>query len=283
MLQELETRIRELGGNIYTVAVMTDDGLETLRLVPANRCQDSYSVAKLYTTTAIGKLWDAGKLSMDDRIVDILGAHMPADADPNWQKVTVDHALRHRIGFETDCMDIDTMDASKFDSLDYLSIVLRHPVPQEPGEFRKYTDAAFYLLSRVVGEVAGMPLDKYLDDMLFRQFRCREIAWSRCPAGHPIGATGLYIPTHDMVKLGWAYMNGGVYEGERIFSEAWAKLAMERGYELYPMGEKFIGKGGMCGQKVMFHKTKRLAVAWHAYVNDGDALGKLLALLEEQE
>lgn len=271
MLKEMEGRIREFGLNLYDIAMISEEGAEMLQLQPANRCQDSYSIAKLFATTAIGKLWDAGKISMDDRVADILGKYMPDGADASWQKVTVDHALRHRIGYDADCMDIDTMDASKFDSLDYLSIVLKQSVPHEPGTFYKYTDAAFYLVSRIVGVVAGMPLDKYLDDMMFRQLRCREVAWSRCPAGYPIGATGLYIPSHDMVKLGWAYLNGGEYEGERLFSKAWADMAIEREYELHPVGDHFVGKGGMNGQMLMFSREKRIAIAWHGYITGGAA------------
>ncbi|MFQ9800116.1 MAG: hypothetical protein ACLR23_15565 [Clostridia bacterium] len=44
--------------NLYNAAVMDAEGIHTLQFQPANACNDSYSVAKLFTVTALGMLWD---------------------------------------------------------------------------------------------------------------------------------------------------------------------------------------------------------------------------------
>jgi len=270
MLDRLESHIRALGYNLYEIAVISDDGAEHLRLQPSNLCQNSYSIAKLFTVTAVGLLWDTGKLDLNERITDILADRLPAGIDPRWHEVTIDHALRHRVGFGRGMLDIDAEDASLYDTRDYLSIVLREPLPYAPGTHHQYTDAAFYLLSRIIAKRAGTTCDRLLEYTLFDQLLFREAAWSRCPQGYPIGATGLYVTARDMVKLGWAYLNNGMFDGQRIFSSDWAKLTREREYELHPRSG-FWGKGGMYGQKLMFSPDKRLAVAWHGFMPEGCA------------
>ena len=58
---------------IYTISMAQGDGAPiTECITPANPCQDSYSVAKAFTTVAIGMLWDEGKLRPEDKICDLL-------------------------------------------------------------------------------------------------------------------------------------------------------------------------------------------------------------------
>lgn len=259
----IKEALRGQDWNLYELAVMTDGGAEFYRAQPSNLCQDSYSVAKAFTMTAVGLLCDAGKLSVTDSVADVLGVE--ENADPRWGRVTVDCLLRHRAGFAADLLDIDTQDASAYDGRDYLARVLAGGFSSEPGTEYRYTDAAFYLLSRIVAARAGQPLDRVLADALFRKMDFREAAWSRCPDGHPIGATGLYVAARDMVKLGWMLLNRGDYCGRRVLSEDWVDTVMQRGYEILPCGEGWFGKGGMNGQMLIFHPERRIAAAWHAF------------------
>ena len=73
--------------------------------------------------------------------------------------------------------------------------------------------------------ISGQTVDQLLNERLFQPMRFAEAAWSRCPQGFPIGATGLYLSAGDMVKLGALYRDGGVYEGKRLLSQAWTRRA----------------------------------------------------------
>jgi CubicO group peptidase (beta-lactamase class C family) len=97
--------------------------------------------------------------------------------------------------------------------------------------------------------------------------------------GHVLGATGLYIRTDDMVKLGAVYMNGGKWKGQSIVSEQWVKTALERRYELKPTGfGSSYGKGGMLGQMLLIVPDKRLVVGWHGCGVKAEELTKLASL-----
>ena len=271
MIKEMEKYIHQKGMNFYDLAVMTDEGIESCKLQPCNHCNDSYSITKAFTMTAIGLLVDQGLICVEDRIVDLLKDYVPEDIDPKWNKVTVEHALKHRIGNTAEFMDIDSCDANEFGTKDYLSYVFHQPLDHMPGSTYVYNDAGFYLLGRVVHAVSGETMDRFLMKNLISTMDFSEIAWSTCPYGHPIAGTGLYVRAKDMIKLVWLYMNGGIYEGKRILSEKWVKQVLERQYELSPIkqGSHIIGKGGMNGQMICFSSQKRVAVAWHSYEPDG--------------
>ena len=265
-IQNLSDTIREAGLNKYDLAVMSDEGIQYARLQPGNRCSNSYSVAKAFTMTAVGMLWDEGKLDLEDSIADIMGFREPA-----WRQVTVHHALTHRIGYGKGLLDIDVDDVRSYGTQDYLSYALHQALPFAPGERRVYTDAAYYILSRLVTRLTGRGLDDFLIERLFAPMEFAEMAWSRCPMGYCMGATGLYISAEDMVKLGWLYANDGVYSGTRLISGNWVRLALDRAYEFAPLGDTgLVGKGGMYGQMLLFDREKRMAAAWHGFDETGD-------------
>ena len=165
--------------------------------------------------------------------------------------------------------------------MDYLSLVLRHPLDYDPGTREVYSDAAFYLLSRAVGRVLGEPMDNFLLRELFTPLGFQEVAWSHCPHGSPMGATGLYIRAQDMVKLGELYLRGGVWNGKRILSEDWVALALREGYEPRPVGKGY-GKGGMNGQMLYVCPGSERVIAWHGYDPDGAAAGAFLRAVAEK-
>ena len=96
-----------------------------------------------------------------------------------------------------------------------------------------------------------------------------ETAWSCCPLGFAMGATGLFIRSADIAKLGQLYIDGGVYGGERYLSSEWCRTVLERGYELESVAPNVYAKGGMYGQIIMINTERRLSVAWLGYDTDG--------------
>ena len=251
--------LSELNANLYGFAMWTEEqGLQFHRFQPCTRCHNGYSVAKTFTTTAIGLLWDEGKLDTGDSLGDILH-------DPAWKNVTIEHALTHRIGYGQGHLDIDVEDVNAYPSQDYLQLALNFPRPHAPGSHFQYTDAGFYLLSRAVDHVCGEKMDSFLRERLIEPLRFQEIAWSRCPMDFPMGATGLYPGAEDNVQQSALYLNKGVWQGQRILSEAWVDLVETKGYELTPMSDTLRGKMGMYGQGIAYSRTHRAAFAWHAF------------------
>ena len=210
-------------------------------------------------------LYDKGLIKPDDLLTKILYKYLPEELDPLWHKVTIHHVLLHKIGFNTGLLDIDTDDASSYQTNDYLQIVLNTKLTYEPGSVYQYSDAAYYLLSRVVYEVSGMELSDLLRPVLMNKLKFKEFAWSKCPYGYSIGATGLYIRTEDMIKLGILYLNKGMWKNERIISQEWIDMVLLNQYEFTHIKNGWYAKGGMRGQLLMFNLEKEKAIACHSF------------------
>jgi CubicO group peptidase (beta-lactamase class C family) len=264
MIEKLQDSVKKNGLNFYDIAVITDAGEETAYCQPCNSCNDSYSIAKLFICTAIGILVDNGLLSLDDSITDILADEIKCRYDERWNKVTVRHALTHRTGIGTDFLDIDTQDVTKYETDDYLDMIMLAKPAYEPGTQFKYTDVPHYLLSRVITHITGLKADELINKKILVPLSFREAAWSRCPMNYTIGSTGLYARASDIVKLGWTYLNYGTYNGREIVSPEWVRRAESEGYDIYDY-DGFLGKAGLRGQMVLYCREKRIAVAWHSY------------------
>jgi len=269
-LDKLDNIAKEYEINTYCISVSAKNETKTLHRIPANPCQNCYSVAKVFCVTAIGMLFDEKKLTLDMTITDIFSEEIRQYGIPmqKWEKVTIDSIIRHEIGFSKGFLDIDTEDVTAYHTDDFLFIVLNHELTYAPGEKRVYSDAAYYLLSRIVTKISGEKLDDFLMARLFKKTYCREVAWSKCPKNYPIGATGLYLRTEDVVKLGRIYLDGGLWNGESIISEEWIKTVLERGYEFTKKGKGYA-KGGMRGQCLYINYDENIAIAWHSFDPDG--------------
>lgn len=272
----LERAGREKG--IYSITVAEKGASVTKIITPANKTNNCYSVSKAFTVTALGMLYDDGLLSPDEKPVDIFKDQLPGGIDPKWEQITLDHLIRHRWGIGQGFLDIDSEDINTFDRKygtgnDFLKIVFSAHLPLSPGgEDAKdtvYSDAAYYLLSRVVSKKTDKTLFDFMRERLFVPCGFQEFAWSTCPMGYSMGATGLYIRTPDMAKLGLIYLDGGVFEGRRFISKEWCDIVFKRGYELKEIAPGCYAKGGMCGQMLLVDRSNSAVVAWMGYDNDG--------------
>lgn len=268
-MRELKTWIQDNQLNVYQLAIQTDEGITSTVCQPGNVCQNIYSITKVFLNTAVGMLRDAGKLSLDDKLMPYLQSYLSDTYDSAWDAVTIRHALSHRMGVDEAVFDIDVNDVQTYGTTDYLYYILQHPPKFPAGYYRKYTDSAHYLLSLMVEHITGAPADDWIRQKLLQPLHFHPTAWTRCPNNHTIGATGAYMRADDIVKLGWLYMNRGQLDGIPLVSESWADVMEQENFDFYPVkGSSFRCKGGMNGQMLLYSREKRLAVAWTAYEDD---------------
>lgn len=259
-----------------SIAVSTTEDLKSTTIKGGNPCQNCYSVTKAYCVTAIGMLYDEGKIKVTDTIGSIFKEEIEqyGISTSKWANITIHDVMKHKAGFtQGGFLDIDSQDATKWASQDYLKLTLEAELDGKKGYM--YTDGAYYLISRVVTKISGETLDVFLAKRLFNKTDCREFAFATCPMGYPIGATGLYIRSSDVAKLGRIYLNGGKYNGKQIISQDWVNQVIEKGYELNKSGTGYA-KGGMRGQNLYINFKHNIAVAWHSYSDNTGALSSTL-------
>lgn len=269
MIELYKQRLLKKNYNTYFLCVGDKDyNIKKEVIIPSNPTCDCYSIAKAFTVLALGILFDKGLLSMDMLIIDILKKYVPNNIDEKWKKVTVEDAILHKVGFNKGLLDIDVDDASKYETYDYLDIIFKTKLEYNPGEVYQYTDASYYLLSRVVSEISGVDLLDLLRPILMKKMKFKELAWSICPNGYSIGATGLYLRTEDMIKLGILFLNKGKWKEERIVSNEWINKVILNEYEFKKIKDNWYVKEGMRGQVLMFNFELNKVIACHSFDDD---------------
>ena len=252
------------GTTVYSIAVSTTDGIKVASVRNTNP-QNTYSVAKAFCVTAIGMLYDEGKIKTTDTIGNIFKDEIKKyGIDENkWKNITIHDVMKHNIGYtQGSLLDIDVY-ANEWKNWDKDFLKLTLSYKTDGKETHRYSDAAYYLISRVVAKVSGQKLDAYLKTRLFDKAEFKNYSMTKCPQGHPIGATQFFLRPDDMVKLGRIYLNGGTYNGKRIISQEWVNIVIDKQYEFGATGTGYA-KGGMRGQYLYINFKHNVAAAWFA-------------------
>jgi CubicO group peptidase (beta-lactamase class C family) len=66
---------------------------------------------------------------------------------------------------------------------------------------------------------------EYAEENLFEALGISDYSWNTEPTGVNWGYSGLYLTPHDMAKIGYLFLNHGMWEGEQLVSEEWVKQA----------------------------------------------------------
>ena len=133
------------------------------------------SVSKLITAAGVMVLQDKGLINVKDTVFGPSGIlhGTPLDSlikDKNCYKITVEHLLRHQGGFYRDPLfsSRDVMHLMHLDHApeadDFFRLVLPKRLRFMPGEWQKYSNFGYLLLSRIIEEVAGKPYADFIKE-----------------------------------------------------------------------------------------------------------------------
>jgi len=212
---------------------------------PKTSLQSRFDLASLTkvvaTTSAVMKLYDERKISLDDKV----GKYIPLFAQGQKSEITLRHLLTHTSGLPPFrqlwkiCPDpkyaIDTVFATN--------------LVANPGDTTIYSDLGFITLGKIVEKVSGMPLDAYVAKNFFEplgmtrtMFRLPKTIWSEVVPteydslwrkrlvqgtvhdenaeffGGVSGHAGVFSTAYDLAVLMQMIVNGGEYNGKRYLS-----------------------------------------------------------------
>lgn len=229
----------------------------------------SHSMCKSITSMAIGLLIDEGKLSLDENIYNIF----PGKVNPLIKifrpEVTVRHLLTMTSG-------VTFNESGIVSGNDWLESYLNAPVSEKPGTKFQYNSLNSYVLSAIITERTGMPMDEYLKPRLFEPLGITDYLWEKCPRGITKGGWGLFMHTEDMAKLGQLYLNKGKWNGKQIIPESWAEASVTKkvdsiegtyGYGYQVWMEERPGSfeyNGMLGQNVLIYPDVDMVIVTNA-------------------
>ncbi len=183
-----------------------------------------YSVSKSFNSTAVGFAVAEGLLSVEDLLVSHFGDRLPANVDPELGQMRVRDLLTMSTGHEQD--SIDAM-RQRSDG-QWTRSFLESDVQRAPGTYFLYNSGAAYMLGALVQRVAGTTVDEYLKPRLFAPLGITGELWGQSEEGVSLADGGLSVRTEDLAKFGQLYLQGGMWNGERVLSEQWAAEATAR-------------------------------------------------------
>ena len=233
-----------------------------------------YSISKNFTATAVGIARDNGLLDVDTKLSEIFD---DVKLGGGYADMTVHHLLTHTTGIEKGYLFEG--DRYEIQNKDWLEYCLNYPLIHKPGEVFSYSNSTYYLLSCIIQRVTGKRLDLYLREKMFGKLEINSYAWESCPMDRTMGATGLFLHTTDLIKLGVMYLNGG----QGIVSEDWVKLAASCKYDspnpnyAYSFGvyEHGFTCSGAAGQSIVVLPEHNFVFAAHGCNNNYDYYGMI--------
>ncbi len=228
--------------------------------VTVNTIYDLASVTKIAATTiSIMRLYDEGKIGLDDPIA----KYLPRFAENGNAKVTIKNLLMHDGGFPPDRPFYRMCSTPKevFDSLYATRLIYKAGI-----DTMVYSDLDFITLGRLVEKVTGMPLNQYVKKTFYKPLGMKSTTYNPpkrwlnriAPTeydstlgtyihgyvhdrnaralGGVSGHAGLFSTAHDLAVLMQMILNGGTYNGRRFFSKRTVELFTKRQVNNYCLG-----------------------------------------------
>jgi len=191
------------------------------------------SVTKSVTATLMGIAMRRGELpGLEANLLTFLSDYDLSRIDPRLRRATLDDLLTMRTGIEWHEQDrpLDQTNTTVQleQSQDWVQFRLNQPMDAEPGQKWVYNSGGSDLMSAVLRKATGRTVDVYAEEVLFGPLGIREYYWKKEPKGLPDTEGGLYLEAEQLAKIGYLYLNDGVWAGTRILPDGWVQAATAR-------------------------------------------------------
>ncbi len=201
----------------------------------------TFSVSKTFLSTVVGLAYDRGLIA---DVNDLARDYVPADdlfASEHNRTITWDHLLRQTSDWEgTLWGKPDWADRPVGETpADY-----PNRPKYEPGTHFKYSDVRVNLLALVATHVWRRPLQAVLRDYVMDPIGATNTwrwygydnSWVmidglniQVPSGGGHWGGGMHINARDMARFGYLFLRNGTWNGRRIVSEEWIRMARTPG------------------------------------------------------
>ena len=251
----------------------------------ADRPHLLYSLTKSFTSIAVGLTIADGLLSLDDRVVDVLPDHVPADISEQGRRLTVHHLLSMTAGHPTDSLE----DAWQLEPDDLVKGFLRVPFTDPEGTRHTYDNATTFILARMVERVTGRGLPEFLDERLFQPMGIEGAEWDRVGSGAAFGFHGLHLTTEAVAAFGQLLLRGGIWGDRQLVPREWIELATSPHIETPQLDDGSAAPDFLCGYGYQFWRSRHGFFANGAFgqqclvVPDHDLVIVVTSALDERQ
>ncbi len=186
----------------------------------------TWSTAKSIAVTLIGMLVDEGRMALDEPLPFDWLPRARRGEDPR-SKITLRHVLNMSSGLDT--VDNGGLEYATGSGMAYwagassVTGARRQALIRAPGtnwDYENYdTLLAVYAMKLAIGD--DQEYLQFARSALFDKIGMRNTLASTDRFGDFIFSSQVYTNARDLGRLGLLYLNGGVWNGERLLSEEW--------------------------------------------------------------
>lgn len=194
-----------------------------------DRTHDLRSASKTFASVMVGAAMREGHaIAPESTIVALIHPHAPfANPDPRKARITLGELMTHTSGLACDDNDEaspgneDTMQSQAVD--DWWQYMLDLPVANDPGTHYAYCSGGMNLVGAALSAVTGLWIPAYFDSVVARPLGFGRYDYNLMPDGEGYLGGGIQLRPRDLLKLGRAYLDGGVWRGRRIVDSSWVR------------------------------------------------------------
>jgi len=199
---------------------LTDFGMDTIHNLA--------SVTKSFTSALVGIAIDQGFLQGVDQKVFAFFPEYASLSDERKDAIILDHLLTMTSGLEWNEMELPYSDTRNdlvqlFIVSDPIEYILAKPVVSEPGTRWYYNGGGTNILGEVIREATGLRMDDFAEKYLFVPLAITDYEWDHINPDMIHASGNLRLRPRDMAKLGYLYLQRGIWGGHRIVSEEWVE------------------------------------------------------------
>jgi CubicO group peptidase (beta-lactamase class C family) len=188
----------------------------------------TWSTAKSIAATLIGMLVDDGRMSLDEPLpFDWYPKVSAEESDPR-SKITLRHVLQMSSGLYP--VDNDNMELATGSGLAYwagassIQGMRERGLIREPGTYWDYENYDTLLAVYAMKQALGAAYHEYPRRALFDRIGMRNTLVGMDRFGDFILSSQIYTNARDLARFGLLYLQGGVWNGERLLSDEWIQF-----------------------------------------------------------
>lgn len=188
---------------------------------------NTFSMAKSFTSLAIGKAIEEGRIKSIDQKV---GDFIPEFTEGEKAKVTIKHLLQMASGIdfgESYGNPFGYMAKTYYGS-DLYGLTVNKPMKYEPGTLWKYQGGNTLLLSFILEKATGQSLSDYFSQHFWKPLGATEDAlWSLNEAGgQERSYCCFYSNARDFARIGQMMLDSGKWNGRQLINKDFIKQSI---------------------------------------------------------
>jgi CubicO group peptidase (beta-lactamase class C family) len=250
-----------------------------------NGIHDLASVTKAITGAIAGIAVDKGYIKgVDQPVLEFFPDLTVANLDERKRSLRVEHLLSMRDGIQCVASPTEETLGQMISSSHWVQFMLDLPMEAEPGTRFLYNSGAVHLLSAIITQATGQSTLEFGRKHLFGPLGIADIIWPIDPQGNNNWGWGdLKMRPHDLAKIGYLYLNNGIWDGKRILSEDWISRSTQKysdfgegsgyGYQWTVYKDGSYSKSGRGGQFLHILPQKNMVIVIHGAAVPGGTAG----------